>query len=692
MQSGVRGMSSMVDAGRGASDRGAWFAASLVAIMALQLALLGWWLFEPLPNARNVLPGVPQRRVMLLGTAIPQVVPGVTYRVSGIGRIAGELTHYENLPQRIPIMLAGLLIVAGGMGLGELAMRGLRVRSTLSRGERVPLAFGLGMIGLAVGTLLLGRLGMLNGWVVRGALITLGAYWVVQGRLASGRDSWGMGDGKIGFALVASPFLILMALAAMLGTQDYDAIEYHLQAPKEYYQNGKITFLKHNIYASMPFAVEMLHLLGMVVLGDWWRGALVGQFVVMLHAPAAATMVGLATSRLASPRAGWYAALIYLTTPWVYRMAALPYVEGPLMFYHAAAIWAVTRKNWAIAGLMAGGAMGCKYPGFVSAVVPFGMMALATRSPRSVLAFGLGVTVAVGPWLAKNVVDTGNPVYPLAHNLLGGSPWSAVREARWQNAHGPRAHSWPALRDGLLDLAGRSDWQTILFTALGPLAFLRRGSRRSSALLAAYVLYLFATWYLLTHRLDRFWLPALPALAILAGQGADWSRSRAWSAWLGSVVTIATLTNFLYATTPLTALNEWTADLAAMPRDLPRTINGPLAAMDEALPAGARPLLVGQAAVFHLKHQVIYNTVFDDEIVETLARDRSSEDARRAFADRGVTHIYVDWPEVERQRKPGGYGFTGWVTPGAFADLVKKGVLKRLPQLGPDRDLYQVVP
>ena len=682
----------MLDVGRWASGRGAWSGVGLAAIAAVQCVLLGWWLIDPLPNARNVRPGLPQRRVMLLGTAIPQVVPGVTYRASGVGRITDGLKDYPNLPQRIPILLAGLLIAAGGMGLGELAMRGLRVRDTLSRWERTPLAFGLGMIGLAVGTLGLGRLGLLHAWGVRGALIILAGYWVVGGRFASGLDVRGMGGGKVAFAIIVAPFLLFMALAAMLGTQDYDAIEYHLQAPKEYFQNGKITFLSHNIYASMPFAVEMLHLLGMVVLGDWWRGALVGQLVVMLHAPAAAAMVGLAASRLASPRAGWYAALIYLTTPWVYRMAALPYVEGPLMFYHAAAIWAACRKDWAIVGLMAGGAMSCKYPGLVSAVIPFGVMALATRSPRSVLAFAVGVTVAIGPWLAKNVVDTGNPVYPLAHGLLGGSPWSEVREARWQNVHGPRAHSWAALRDGALDIAGRSDWQTILFTALGPLAFLRRGSRRSSVLLFTYVLYLFGTWYLLTHRLDRFWLPALPALAILAGQGADWSRSRGWSIWLGFVVTLATLTNFFYATSPLTALNEWTTDLATMPRDISRTVNGPLAAMDEALPPGARPLLVGQAAVFHLKHRVIYNTVFDDEILETLARGRSAEEVRRSLLDRGVTHVYVDWPEVERHRKPGGYGFTAWVTPEVFADLAKNGVLERMPPPGLDRDLYKVLP
>ena len=73
-----------------------------------------------------------------------------------------------------------------------------------------------------------------------------------------------------------------MVLGAMLPTIDFDALEYHLQGPKEYFQAGRIAFLPHNVYTSMPFGVEMLHLLGMEVLGDWWWGGLVGQLLVVL--------------------------------------------------------------------------------------------------------------------------------------------------------------------------------------------------------------------------------------------------------------------------------------------------------------------------------------------------------------------------------------------------------------------------
>ena len=91
----------------------------------------------------------------------------------------------------------------------------------------------------------------------------------------------------------------------------------------------------------MPFGVEMLHLMGMEVLGDWWWGGLVGQLMVALHAPAAAVLIAAVAGRAGSRRAAWLAAIIYLSTPWVYRLAVIAYVEGPLCFYHAALVWAV---------------------------------------------------------------------------------------------------------------------------------------------------------------------------------------------------------------------------------------------------------------------------------------------------------------------------------------------------------------
>jgi len=701
---------------------GLWGAFLVLAI--LETAWLGWFLREPLPNARNA--GEEKlQRWMFLARALPQVVPGVRFDQSHLGLALQELSHVENLPQRLPIVLAASLVGGAALALGQGILRGLRLRRVLHPIERFPLAYGLGTTGLGVITLIVGRWGLLAPGPVRlglGVIIAVELGLQLRDRLArSQRDlleagpengadaglkvgSWPPGWLLFGVCAVA-PFLVMMMLAAMLPTIDFDAIEYHLQGPKEYFQAGRITFLPHNVYTSMPFSVEMLHLLCMEVLGDWWSGALAGQLLIAAYAPASAWLIALTAARLASPRAAVMAAVVSLTTPWIYRLGVLPYVEGPLCYYHAALVWGVVRlgpmtdptvrnRLWMVLGGLAGGAMACKYPGLISAVLPFGALALVEAVRRRrwqvVVAYGLGWAVVMTPWLAKNVFDTGNPVYPLAYRVFGGRDWDSARELKWSNAHGPKPIEAKALWDSLVDVAGRSDWQSPLYLALAPLALLRRGSRRAALALWALVLYLFATWWLLTHRLDRFWLPLLAPLAVLAGLGADWIRHWCWSVLLGAILLIAIVTNLAYSSTALTGFNEWTGDLQVLRRSVPRMLNESLARLDDELPPDAKVLMVGQAAVFHFRHPIVYNTVFDHETIELLTRDRSPSEIAAALAERGVSHVYVDWFEIERYRSPGNYGFTPYVTPELFAGLVSAGVLDGPESIGPRQQLFKV--
>jgi hypothetical protein len=688
---------------------------ALLILAVAELAWLLWWLIIPLPNANNVdpPPRTPIRRGWLLLKALPEVVPDTTFRESLLGGKLLELSHVENLPQRIPIVLAAGLIAAAAIGLGDRVVTGLRLAGRLNLGERLAVDYGLGAALLGISTLIAGRLGWLTPWSCRiglgvaaiAGLVAARPWRAGRPRLPRGLNAWLPW-------LVVAPFLAAMALGSMLPTIDFDVLEYHLQGPKEYFQAGRIAFLPHNVYTNMPFGVEMLHLLGMHVMDDWWWGALAGQLLVASFAAAAAVLIAATAARAGTgtdtdtdtTRAAWLAAIVYLSTPWIYRLAAIAYVEGPLCFYHAAMVWGLVRlggdrslspsRLWGLLGLLAGAAMGCKYTGLVSAVIPFGILALAAswrrRSPGPLLAYVLGWAVVMGPWLGKNVIDTGDPVYPLGYQVFHGRDWDEARQEQWQAAHGRRTISAAELWAAVVDVAGRSDWQSPFYAALAPLALLRPGSRRMALALWGYVAYLFFTWWLLTHRIDRFWLPLLPPLAVLAGRGGDWIRSRGWSILLGFLLAITLLTNFTYDTTALAGLNEWTGDLTFLRHDIPRRLNRPLARIDAELPADARILLVGQAAVFHVNHRVIYNTVFNKEILETMAWGKDPEQFRRALLQRGLSHIYVDWKEIQRHRQPGGYGFTDFVTRERFAGWVAAGILERPILVGQEQELYAV--
>lgn len=693
----------------------------LLALAALEILWFAWFASEPLPNVGAVSGGRDVSRMNLLIRALPGVVPGVRFRESYLGIALGNLSHSENLPQRVPIVLAAGLILASALGFGSLVLRGLRLRGWLDPWERIAVGFGLGATGLGLAALISGRLGLLHPWTTRAGLalpiaVAL-AFRLIERRRGSdllpGGSSPGLGT-SLGFAAVSGPFLLMMFFGAMLPCIDFDALEYHLQGPKEYYQAGRVSFLPHNVYASMPFGVEMFHLIGMEVVDDWWLGALVGQLVVAAFAPATAAMVVLTARRLGSPRGAWVAGVVYLTTPWVYRLAVVPYVEGPLCYYHAALIWVWARAasaGWGsgpadrtpsnsgtsvLVGLLAGGTMAIKYPALISAVVPASAWALARawrlRSWRAAAGFGIGLGVVIGPWLAKNILDTGNPVYPLGYAVFGGRNWTSDRDAKWSAAHGPKAIEASAFARSVKEVVGGSDWQSPLYAALGPLALIAPDRRRAASRLWGFCVYLFLTWWLLTHRLDRFWLPLLPPLAVLAGLGSDWSRSRIWRVTLALVMAAGIGSNLVYCSTALAGLNDWTSDLGSLRRSVPAMLNPPLARLDIELPEGARPLLIGQAAVFHLNHRALYNTVFDDDRFEAVARGRSPDEIRAGLARLGVTHIYVDWSEIRRYQSPGNYGFTPFVTREVFDRLVEAGVL-RVPRRSSFRtgELFEVV-
>ena len=79
------------------------------------------------------------------------------------------------------------------------------------------------------------------------------------------------------FGLLIAPFVVVTLLGSMLPATDFDVLDTTSKSRRSITRPGRIQFLPHNVYSNMPFDVEMLHLLGMSVMGDWWWGALSGH-------------------------------------------------------------------------------------------------------------------------------------------------------------------------------------------------------------------------------------------------------------------------------------------------------------------------------------------------------------------------------------------------------------------------------
>ena len=76
------------------------------------------------------------------------------------------------------------------------------------------------------------------------------------------------------------------------------------------------------------------------------------------------------------------------------------------------------------------------------------------------------------------------------------------------------------LVSSVVDVAGRSDWQSsLVYSARAP-GFPSSWHRALITWsLWGFVAYLFGTWWLLTHRVDRFWLPLSPSAGGARGTG-----------------------------------------------------------------------------------------------------------------------------------------------------------------------------
>ncbi|MBC7818235.1 MAG: glycosyltransferase family 39 protein [Planctomycetaceae bacterium] len=573
---------------------------------------------------------------------------------------------------------------------------------------------------------------------------------------------------QIPYALVAKSlavitvglFLMAMLLGSLLPPTDFDVKAYHLTGPKEYFLDGRITFLEHNVYTNFPFLTEMLCLLGMVLRQDWYRGALAGQAVLMGFAPLTALALYCAGRRWFGETAGWLAAVIYLSTPWTYRLAIIAYVEGALSCYLFLTLFAVllalealrregvgsaSNRLFLLAGLFAGSAMACKYPGLVSVVIPLGLAggvavwwsgrgnpsgvgtsaggtSTATRNVAATLigswvAFSIGVVLTIGPWLLKNLVATGNPVYPLAYGLFGGRDWDAASHAKWNAGHSPGTYAISDLASKFIDVTAKADWLSPLLFGLAPLAVLT-GVRIASCKLQIancklgagtpflcstslvrwlwlYVAYLFAQWWLLTHRIDRFWVPLIPVVALLAAVGCVWSSSKLWRRACGVFVALSVLFNLGFITTELCGFNAYLSDLDKARGGAENTAEGIryLNQVVDQQQLQGTVLCVGEAQVFDARMPVLYNTVFDQPILRDWLATRPADDVpdrdwplrpiaevRQKFESAGVTLVLVNWQELLRYRRT--YGYSDFVTPQRFRWLEEQGLLGDPAQFG----------
>lgn len=413
--------------------------------------------------------------------------------------------------------------------------------------ESVAISITLGVSVLAYGVFLLGLAGWIRPWVLAfAAVLCVAASWrtlstwlraLVRPR-PSGRARYRLTVHCVGLAVLGGIVLTLLVLLALYPPIQWDAISFHLPTAKHFLQShgiGDAPFVRYPVF---PAVGETLYAICLA-----WGSDLVPQVLeVACLVLVVLLLVGL-SRRLGLGHVGAWASAILASHPLVIWVATSAYIDTLLTLFVTAAVYAfvvwtdVRDRKWLLlAGVFSGVAMGTKYSAIVVVAV-LGLLvlvdALRKRELRSaVLFFGLPALCAVLPWLVRNVVYTGNPIWPFVGPVLGYGPWDRL-DYQVQMADLVSRHIQPRSLGSFARLPwdlvyGRSAFHmeaplswTLLLSPLGLLLVRHRRLWVLPAIALGYTIF----WFL-TAQMPRYLLPVLPLFSFATAYGLDWVAGR----------------------------------------------------------------------------------------------------------------------------------------------------------------------
>ncbi|MCC6546680.1 hypothetical protein IT570_05880 [Candidatus Sumerlaeota bacterium] len=246
--------------------------------------------------------------------------------------------------------------------------------------------------------------------------------------------------------------VVVVGIAALAPQVESDGLRYHLVTIQEWVRAGSFVKIPYNANSNLPA-------LGSVLVADYGfilPSANLLQVLQWANFCALIVFGGafarqLDRSMLASCGCGrtqfdGYAArtagLLVAGIPVVGLVASWPFVDVGSAAQLIAAAWAFTpgsfrsrRMRVLAGGLFTGAAVATKISNLPIAamICAFALFLSPDRSPgriiRDALLIGGCVLVIMAPWLIKNWMHHGNPVYPLAYGVFGGPEWSAANDA-----------------------------------------------------------------------------------------------------------------------------------------------------------------------------------------------------------------------------------------------------------------------
>lgn len=438
-------------------------------------------------------------------------------------------------------LLALTVMTAAAYGAGRPVVRGLCGES-VSPLDRVVTALAAGWIIVGSCFAMLGACGRLQPTLIVGLTTAVAAWgavelfsdWLLWARTAprpavEDHEAAAFAEpsrllvmaGRLAAVCIAAAALVSALAPPTAG----DALCYHLEIPKMMLAAHGLVETPLAAETTYPLLSEMWFLVALSLDGpvaaqlvSWEMGLLLAGATIVLARP----LLG----------AGWsgIAAVLVLCVPALSNQLTAPLNDAAVaaLSVMALACWrnaeqdSISSSGYALAGLMAGGALATKFvaiPFAISLVLAVVLTKLRHRCDWLPTLRGAAVALVVaasvaGPWYVRAAWHRGNPVYPFFDASLGGEHPEKLADTKtplgWHPVDvvtAPWRITFQPERFG-----GRGHQIGAIFLALLPGLWMSRRLHGLGFLLltgAAYAL----LWYALRQN-TRFLLPALPIAAV----------------------------------------------------------------------------------------------------------------------------------------------------------------------------------
>lgn len=606
----------------------------------------------------------------------PNTVTMLVAVMTLLGWVGWVLLRYQDVQSAHPTVMTALMLAwlaaltTAAAGPGLLAWRALAGREPVSWGS-FGVILALGSVTLLLVPAALGLLRWLRPLPLMLALAGFAAWGVCTLRRAGAPQMWH----TYGFAWVPA---VLIACTGALGlllcsveAPFYDQLHYHLGFPFHWLRHGTVFVEPRDQFSFIAGNMSLLYCFALAGPGAW-----AAQATHVWMAVLAVTGVASVAHRLAGPRAGWWAAALLAASPMVVTTACWAAADLGAAAWGMASLLAVLetaraapdrRRGWMLAaGLLAGAAAGAKILAGATIGLPVAAVAWwvlpERRAARLKLlaCWGAGAVLAMTPWMVRNTVAAGHPLYPFLASSFDG-PLAAGEPAPRTGQQIAAVGLSPSLLGtaaSLTTFAPASDAGPVGVALLllgGPAAWLalRRGPRLARGLVLGVAIGV-AAWAA-GGLWGRYGLPTLMLVAALGGFG--WVRLRGALSrplrlpadlLLGWVLLWGALGIWAPVQAARLACAVGVGDHDALMRrhasywPAVRYVN-------EELPADARILMVAEARGMWLERDLVVEDPYQTpRLVELANRSQGLDALEGELRRHGITHVLVNFHEQRR--------------------------------------------